>query len=651
MENFRFIAETYCVIKNYYFNSDTREDNPMPKLRLTIVFFYGALMSCSPDQPTVYLPLNPQTDTVVSDNSDETERFNSWLDSQWEAQLSFSPQSQTRLGLKSNYDKLDDYTLEAQNAEIEWLRASIDIMEDMFDYRDLSEEGKLSWYMWNESLTTAENSIPFRNHQYLFGRGGIHTQLPNFLINLHRVDSLKDMEAYVGRLKEIDRVLNEVLLRAQQNAAEGKRQPRFAYDFAVAEIDRILEGSPFSVTDNSPNSPLWRDLQSKIDTLETNGLISSEKAQRLKGEVRAVLTEEVLDAYQDVKAWLIADRNNADSEPKGVWALPNGDAYYNYRLNRMTTLNLSADEIHDIGLIEVARLRSEMETLKDQMGFEGTLQDLFKFIREDPNNYYEATDVGRQNYLDDNYSYLKAINEKLPLYFGRLPKAELEIRRVEAFREQDGAAQHYRPGTPDGSRPGVYYSHMSDMSSLPKHQVEDVLYHEGNPGHHMQISIQQELTDIPKFRTQYFSTAFIEGWGLYAEWLAKEMGGFEDPMSDFGRLSGEIWRAIRLVVDTGIHSKGWSQEEAINYFLQNSDSSEATVKSEIQRYFTSPGQATAYKIGMMNIQQARVYAENTLGDEFDIKEFHDLVLGAGALPLAMLHTRVQNWANKSKESN
>ena len=347
----------------------------------------------------------------------------------------------------------------------------------------------------------------------------------------------------------------------------------------------------------------------------------------------------------------MADKNNADSEPRGVWALPDGDAYYNYRLSLMTTLDLSADEIHGIGLEEVARLRSEMEALKERMGFQGTLQDLFTFVREDSNNYYDATDEGRQSYLEDNYSYLNIINEKLPLYFGRLPKASLEIRRVESFREQDGAAQHYRPGTPDGSRPGVYYSHMSDMSSLPKHQVEDVLYHEGNPGHHMQISIQQELTDVPRFRTQYFSTAYIEGWGLYAEWLAKEMGGFEDPMSDFGRLGGEIWRAIRLVVDTGIHSKGWSEEVAVSYFLENSDSSEATVKSEIQRYFASPGQATAYKIGMMNIQQARSNAETILGELFDIRAFHDLVLGAGALPLPMLHARVESWANNVKESN
>ena len=260
-----------------------------------------------------------------------------------------------------------------------------------------------------------------------------------------------------------------------------------------------------------------------------------------------------------VLAWLEADKENSSAEAQGVWALPNGEAYYNYRLAQMTTLDLTADEIHQIGLDEVERLLAEMEVIKNEIEFEGTLQEFFEFVRGDPNNYYESTDEGRQLYLDDNYAYLNAINEVLPDYFGRLPLADLEIRRVEAFREQDGAAQHYFPGTPDGSRPGVYYSHMSDMSSLPKHQVEDVLYHEGNPGHHMQIAIQQELTDIPRFRTQYFTTAYVEGWGLYAEWLAKEMGGFEDPMSDFGRLGGEIWRAIRLVVDTGIHAKQWTE--------------------------------------------------------------------------------------------
>ena len=382
-----------------------------------------------------------------------------------------------------------------------------------------------------------------------------------------------------------------------------------------------------------------------------NALIDEELAQGYREEARSILEGEVAAGYQMVLAWLEADKENSSAEAQGVWALPNGEAYYNYRLAQMTTLDLTADEIHQIGLDEVERLLAEMEVIKNEIEFEGTLQEFFEFVRGDPNNYYESTDEGRQLYLDDNYAYLNAINEVLPDYFGRLPLADLEIRRVEAFREQDGAAQHYFPGTPDGSRPGVYYSHMSDMSSLPKHQVEDVLYHEGNPGHHMQIAIQQELTDIPRFRTQYFTTAYVEGWGLYAEWLAKEMGGFEDPMSDFGRLGGEIWRAIRLVVDTGIHAKQWTEEQAVDYFLSNSDSSESSVRSEIKRYFANPGQATAYKIGMMNIQQARANAEAALGNDFDIRAFHDLILGAGALPLPLMHARVDRWVAEVQSAN
>ena len=453
------------------------------------------------------------------------------------------------------------------------------------------------------------------------------------------------------RLREIERVFGEVLTRAIDNAEAGVRQPKFAYNFAIDEIQRVTAGIPFKSDDNTPNSPLWSDVQAKIDNLLELDLIDKDTAQLYIGEARRILEGEVAKAYQEVLIWLEEDKLNVTDDARGVWALPNGEAYYNYRLTQMTTLSLSADEIHEIGLSEVDRLLGEMEVIKTRTGFDGSLSEFFDFVRKDPKNYYPGTEEGRQEYLSDNYAYLDSINEKLSDDFGRLPKADLEIRRVEAFREQDGAAQHYRGATPDGSRPGVYYSHMSDMSSLPKHQVEDVLYHEGNPGHHMQISIQQELTDVPLFRTQYFTTAFVEGWGLYAEWLAKEMGGFEDPMSDFGRLGGEIWRAIRLVVDTGIHSKMWTEEQAVSYFLENSDSSETTVRSEIQRYFTSPGQATAYKIGMINIQQARSNAEAILGDEFDIRAFHDLVLGAGALPLPMLHARVESWATNLREAN
>ena len=251
----------------------------MFNLRLTTIFISALLLSCSPEPVSLEVSPEPAAVSGLNGLVDETQRFNDWLDEQWEEQLRFSPQTQTSLGLKTDYNRLDDYTLAAQDAEIGWLRESVAEMESEFNYQTLSDEGKLSWDMWKDSLTVAEEGIPFRNHQYLFGRGGIHARLPNFLINLHSVETLADMEAYIARLKEIDRVLNEVLLKAQQNAIDGKRPPGFAYDFAIAEIDRIIEGAPFNATDTSPNSPLWIDTREKIDSLEANGLIDPEAAE------------------------------------------------------------------------------------------------------------------------------------------------------------------------------------------------------------------------------------------------------------------------------------------------------------------------------------------------------------------------------------
>jgi uncharacterized protein (DUF885 family) len=555
--------------------------------------------------------------------------------------------TKTSLGDKTDYDQLDDFSLAAEQRDLEWLRESVSTMQSEFDYAELNDDGKLSYDMWKFSLERAEAGVPYRQHGYIFGRGGPHAYLPNFLINFHRVDTVADLDAYVSRLKEIDRVFAQLLERSRAASAAGIRQPRFGYDFALAEIERVTAGAPFSNSDSSPNSPLWTDLQSKTTALIDEGLLSAEEAQVYSQQIQALLAGEVKTAYEEVAAWLREDRELASEEAQGVWALPDGEAFYNYRLAQMTTVDLTAEEIHQIGLDEVARIQGEMETIKQQVGFDGSLQEFFTFMREDEQFYFPNTDEGRQDYLDLNNQYLDAIALKLPDYFGRLPKAALEVRRVEAFREQAGGAQHYSAGTPDGSRPGVFYSHMSDMSTLPIFQLEDVAYHEGSPGHHMQISIQQELEDVPRFRTQYRTTAYTEGWGLYSEWLAKEMGGFEDPYSDFGRLGGEIWRAIRLVVDTGIHSKRWTEEEAVQYFLANSPQAEGAVRSEIKRYIATPGQATAYKIGMLKIQEVRLNAEQALGESFDIREFHDIVLGAGALPLPLLEARVDRWITES----
>ena len=605
------------------------------------VVLLGVLAACSE-------PTNQQSEAVVVvATQSETQSLNAWLDEQYAEQLETSPMTKTRLGDKSDYDELDDFSLAAEERDLEWLRASVAEMESEFTYADLNDDGRLSFDMWRFSLERAEAGVPYRQHGYIFGRGGPHAYLPNFLINFHRVDTVADLEAYVSRLRELDRVFAQLLERSRAASAAGIRQPRFGYDFALAEIERVTAGAPFSNSDSSPNSPLWSDLQDKTNALIDDGLLSAEDAQALTQQIQVLLADDVLAAYNEVAAWLREDRKFASEEAQGVWALPEGEAFYNYRLAQMTTVELTADEIHQIGLDEVARLQGEMDIIKQQVGFDGTLQEFFTFMREDEQFYFPNTEEGRQDYLDLNNKYLDAIALKLPEYFGRLPKAALEVRRVEAFREQAGAAQHYSAGTPDGSRPGVFYSHMSDMSTLPIFQLEDVAYHEGSPGHHMQISIQQELEDVPRFRTQYRTTAYTEGWGLYSEWLAKEMGGFEDPYSDFGRLGGEIWRAIRLVVDTGIHSKRWSEEKAVQYFLDNSPQSEGAVRSEIKRYIATPGQATAYKIGMLKIQEVRRSAEQALGEAFDIREFHDIVLGAGALPLPLLEARVDRWISDS----
>ncbi|MFT4887416.1 MAG: hypothetical protein ACJAY7_000560 [Pseudohongiellaceae bacterium] len=616
-------------------------------MRITLLFsltlFLGSCGEIAPESQTGVTP--------VIEELKPTEKLNQWLDSQYEKQLSFSPENRSRLGDKTDYDQLNDYSLAAQRRVLDWQRASVAEMRTDFAYDTLSSDGKLSYDMWEYSLEQAQAAAPFANYGYLFGRGGSHSAVPSFLISYHKVDDASDVQAYLARLRDIDVVFDQLLERAQAAADERIFQPRFGFDSAISEIQRVTAGVPFTASDDSPNSPIWIDIQTKLENLVELQVLDSDSAQSYLTEAREILSGEVMASYQKVLNWLRENRKYAASEPQGVWALPDGENYYNHRLKRMTTVDLSADEIHNIGLDEVARLRSEMELIKNQVGYKSSLGEFFVFMREDSQFYYPNTDEGRQAYLDVNNEYLGFIEQKLPDYFGLLPKADLIVKRVESFREQAGGAQHYRSGSPDGTRPGVFYSHMADMATLAKFQIEDIAYHEGSPGHHMQISIQQELTDIPRFRTQYRTTAYTEGWGLYAEWLAKEMGGFDDPYSDFGRLSGEIWRAVRLVVDTGIHSMRWSEDMAVQYFLDNTPISKGAIRSEVQRYFANPGQATAYKIGMMNFQMARANAEEKLGDKFDIKQFHDVVLGAGAVPIPMMHTRVERWIEESLVQN
>jgi uncharacterized protein (DUF885 family) len=425
------------------------------------------------------------------------------------------------------------------------------------------------------------------------------------------------------------------------------RPPKFAYEGVIDQSRKVITGAPFTA---GPDSAIWADAQAKADAMVESGKITAERAAELKEEAKKALLGQFKPAYERVIAWSQEDLPNAAVNATGVGTThKNGKAYYEYQLRQMTTTDMTADQIHELGLKEVERIKGEMTALKEKVGFKGDLDAFFTFIDTDPQFNFPNTDEGRKAYIDEASNKIANIKKELPNYFGLLPKADLEVKRVEAFREQPGAAQHYYPGTPDGSRPGVYYAHLSDMSAMPKPELEVIAYHEGLPGHHMQISIAQELTGVPKFRTQAGSTAYAEGWGLYSEWLAKEMPGtYEDPYSEFGRLSSEMWRAIRLVVDTGLHSKGWTEQQAVEYFDANSAVPLTAIKSEVQRYLVMPGQATAYKIGMIRIQELRKKAEAELGDKFDIKGFHDAVLGGGALPLTLLERRVDQWIASQK---
>jgi uncharacterized protein (DUF885 family) len=587
---------------------------------------------------------NEESDAALSQLSTPTYDFNEWLDSEYATELDFHPLTKTSQGIKSDYGELDDVSEQALDRKMAWRGDSVARMRAEFDRTELDVEGQLSWDLWEYQLEIAELNLPFRRHAYIFGRNGPQSRLPSRLISNHRVDSVSDMEAYISRLQQSRRYMSQYLDRAKLSVADGIRAPFFDYDQAIREVKRIVTGAPFT---EGGSSALWSDVSEKILALRDRKLIDEAEAARLSNEAKNALLNYLKPGFDDVLAWLEFDRVNASETAQGASSLPNGDDYYSVRLQTMTTLPIGANEIHVLGISEVGRIHEEMEGIKRVVGFEGSLQEFFGFLREDDQFYFETNDQGRADYLALAEVHLSQMYARLPDYFGILPKGGLEVKRVESFRETAGGAAHYRRGTKDGSRPGIFYVHLADMRAVAVNRLENLSYHEGVPGHHMQRSIQAELENIPQFRTNGGYTAYSEGWGLYAELLGKEMGGYNDPFADMGRLSGELWRAVRLVVDTGIHAKNWTQAEAVNYALVNSPRPDSSVRSEVRRYFNNPGQATAYKIGMLKIIEYREKAEAQLGDKFDIKEFHDTVLGSGPIPMMALEAQVDRWISRT----
>ncbi|XQW83943.1 DUF885 domain-containing protein [Thalassotalea piscium] len=620
-------------------------------MKLVMTFLAASLLTaCQPDSTSTEQKQNPSTVTptaVEQTQQSETERLNEWFAIKYEEQLQMNPVMLTFLGRKDKYDQLGDMSEEGELKQLNWLKQSVEELTNTFNYDKLTDEGKISYDIWKQQYEEAEAGQQFKSNEYIFTQfNGIQSFVAQFLINFHKVDDESDMTAYNKRIVGAAKAIDQLLFRAQENAKQGVRPPRFAYQGVITEANNLIMGAPF--TESGEDSPIWADVKRKVAALVENNKIDKAKADELINGAKNALLSSFRPSYQALAAWFESDIANTDEIAQGVGAQPNGINFYNHKLKASTTTDLTADDIHQLGLTEVARITNEMLKIKDKVGFEGNLQEFFKFIKTDDQFFFSNTDEGRQAYISETEAYLEVIKQHLPQFFGILPKADLVVKRVEAFREQDGAAQHYFPGTPDGKRPGVYYAHLSDMTAMPKNEMEGVAYHEGLPGHHMQISIAQELTSIPTFRTQANFTAYSEGWGLYAELLAKEMGGYKNDFSDFGRLVNEMWRAVRLVVDTGLHAKGWNEEQAIAYFKEKTPIAEEAIISEVRRYLVLPGQATSYKIGMLKIMELRATAEKALGDKFDIRGFHDTVLGGGAMPLSILERRVNDWIASEK---
>lgn len=600
---------------------------------LAVIFSLG-LTGCSSEEAT-------EKDAPLS--------LTEWLDAEYEEQLMRSPMNLTYLGRSERKDELDEFTLESYQADLAWQAASVAEMESRFDRAELSEPEQLSYDLWKYSYEQSASGESYFYSGLVFDQmNGIHSFVPTFLINFHTVENVSDFEALVARLNLIKPRMMDALDIARESSKRGVVSPYFAMEGVADQSRKIISGQPFDA-DAETDSAIWADVQRKVTGLLENDLLSEDEANALQAEAKDALLSSFGPAYEAIITWAEEERLSSPDVATGIGVQEGGDAYYAHLLAQQTTTDLSADEIHTIGLNEVARLRKEMLGIMDEVEFQGDLQAFFEEVRTGEWNYYPDTDEGRQAYIDDATAAIDNLKALLPEYFGLLPKADLIVKRVEAFRERDGAAQHYYAGTPDGSRPGIYYAHLSDMTAMPKNQLEVIAYHEGLPGHHMQISIAQELEGVPQFQTQLGFTAYAEGWGLYSEKLASEMPGtYADAYQQFGRLSSEIWRAIRLVVDTGLHSKGWTEQEAIDYFMANSPEPYESVRSEVRRYIVMPGQATSYKIGMIKILELRSTAIEALGDDFDIRGFHDTVLGAGSLPLDLLERRVMQWIETVK---
>ncbi|MBL7882516.1 MAG: DUF885 domain-containing protein [Bacteroidia bacterium] len=576
----------------------------------------------------------------------ESAKANAFFDKVFDEKVDRDPLQQSILGIKKDYDKWTDESDEFDLKELEITKANLDSLKS-FNYEALDEQTKISYRLFENACKESIDNFKWRFHEYPINQmSGIHTEMPAFLINVHTIENKKEADDYISRLIAVKPLFEQVLVKLKTREEKNIIPPKFVFPYVIADCKNVISGKPFDTSKEV--NPLMDDFTAKVNALSD---IDETTKKDLITKATEALLSSVKPAYESLKNYFIELEKKATTDD-GAWKLPEGDNFYNAALQQTTTTTLTADEIHEIGLKEVERIHNEMREIMRKVNFKGdNLKEFFDFMRMDKQFYYPNTAEGKEAYRVKAVKIIDSMKGKLDGLFLTKPKADLVVMPVEAFREKSAGGAFYEDPAIDGSRPGRYYINLYNMADQAIYQMEALAYHEGIPGHHMQIAIAQELTTVPKFRKHGGNTAYIEGWALYSELVPKELGFYSDPYSDFGRLAMELFRAARLVVDTGIHRKKWTREKALTYFNENTPNPEGDNKKEIERYIVWPSQATGYKIGMIKIVELREKAKQSLADKFDIREFHDIVLTSGPVPMNMLEEMVNIWVASKTAKN
>ncbi|RUO66974.1 DUF885 domain-containing protein [Idiomarina ramblicola] len=614
-------------------------------LAVSLVLMTTACSDASKEEATT---ANAQSQTATSEDTTqnaeqtESEKANKLFEDIFMENVMRSPMYQSYLGIKEDQDKWDDISEASAKEELALQKEQLEKVKAI-DESKLNEQTKISWMLMKQQLEHDIADFKWRYHNYPVNQMfGLHSSVASLLINQHGISEVDDAEDYIARLNGLPGLFDQLAENLELRAEKGIIAPKFVYPYIISDSNNIITGAPF---DDGEPSALWEDFSKKLDSLD----IDDSQREELLDSAKKAMLESVKPAYESLISSVedIAEQANTKD---GAWKFPDGEAFYNNALQRTTTTDLTAEEIHEIGLSEVERIHEEMRGIMEEVGFDGTLQEFFVHMRNSDEFIYPSTEEGRQRYLDEAKAYIDNMRGRLDELFIKKPKADLIVKAVEPFREKSAGKAFYQQPSMDGTRPGTYYANLYDMDAMPTYQMEALAYHEGIPGHHMQIAIQQELEGIPKFRRFGRYTAYSEGWGLYTEKLPKEIGLYEDPYSDFGRLAMELWRAVRLVVDTGIHDKKWTREEGIDFYVTNTPNAKSDAVKMVERHIVMPGQATAYKIGMNKILELREKAKSELGEKFDIREFHDVVLGSGPVPLNILEQFINDYISETKSS-